>query len=214
MGCGWQWGVIMTGWWSHIIVNERWWLRVCSARAQLALLLVFVLFCPTSTSTLVIIRICMRTPAQCGSFTRQCQWPLVSASAPVSGEKIFNNSSKICCASYCGSLSGSGLRRCGPRETVPQYWSFSSGRSISAGHVISCGSAGHVSRSHVAWRDACSGVPTLLHSVPCSHVPWLRLVFRDPPPRPALHCYNMFTSWRLCSYCSRTCLHIKTFSVL
>ena len=72
----------MTGWWSHIIVNERWWLRVCSARAQLALLLVFVLFCPTSTSTLVIIRICMRTPAQCGSFTRQCQWPLVSASAP------------------------------------------------------------------------------------------------------------------------------------
>ena len=65
--------------------------------AQLALLLVFVLFCPTSTSTLVIIRICMRTPAQCGSFTRQRQWPLVSASAPAE-KKYLTIGSKIFCA--------------------------------------------------------------------------------------------------------------------
>ena len=107
----------MTGWWSHIIVNERWWLRVCSARAQLALLLVFVLFCPTSTSTLVIIRICMRTPAQCGSFTRQCQWPLVSTSVPAE-KKYLTMAQKYFVLVI---VSGSGLRRCGPQETVPRY---------------------------------------------------------------------------------------------
>ena len=82
--------------------------------AQLALLLVFVLFCPTSTSTLVIIRICMRTPAQCGSFIRQ--WPMVSASVPAE-KKYLTMAQKYFVLVI---VSGCGLR-CGPRETDPRY---------------------------------------------------------------------------------------------
>ena len=81
--------------------------------AQLALLLVFVLFCPTSTSTLVIIRICMRTPAQCGSFIRQ--WPLVSASVPA--EKKYLTMAQKYFVSM-GLVSAAELRRHFPDTDV------------------------------------------------------------------------------------------------